>query len=183
MTDGNFDFVGLTMASGTAKLLNAAAADSLGFDVQNAVTGVGKIWEAGVPLTSTSIKSMSMTIDNTLRAQEAIGTLGAVGVGAGTFMVSGSLEIYFADGSLYNKFIGDVYTSLCVSTQDTAGNGYVFSFPKVQLTSAKTDAGGKDSDLMASFNWEAFADVGNSEPTLRQTMFIDRVGVAVTLPT
>lgn len=183
MTDGTFDFMGLTMASGTATLLNASMTPSLNFDVQNAVTGVGNIWEAGAPLVSTSIKTFSLNIDNSLRAQEAIGTLGAVGIGVGTLVASGSLEIYFADGSLYNKFLTDAYTSLIVSTKDAAGNGYVFTFPKVQLTSAKANAGSKDSDLMASYNWEAYADAGNAVAALQKTLFIDRFGVAVTLPT
>lgn len=180
MTTGSFDFMGLTHASGTASLLHATRTASQAYDVQNAVRGVGNVWENGAPLTSTFIKSLSMTVDNSLRGQEAIGNYGLVGVGVGTFVANGSLEMYFADGAMYDKFLADTYTAISLSTQDTDGHGYVITFPRVMLTSAKIDAGSKDSDLMASFNWEAFADIDNADSTLRKTMFIDRFGAAVT---
>lgn len=183
LTEGSFDFLGFRMTSQTSSGLHATVTASTTNDIQNAVTGVGTVWEAGVPLTSTFIKSFGLTIDNSLRAQEAIGNYGLVGVGVGTLMVSGTAEIYFADGSLFDKFVNDTYTSFTISTKDASGNGYVFTFPRVMLTSAKVDAGGKDSDLMASFTWEAYADVNNADPTLRQTLFIDRFGDAVTMPT
>lgn len=183
LTEGSFDFLGFTMTSQTTSGLHATVTAATGNDIQNAVTGVGNVWEGGVPLTSTFIKSLGLTIDNSLRPQEAIGTYGLVGVGVGTLAVSGTAEIYFADGSLFDKFLADVYTSFTVSTKDVNGNGYVFSFPRVKLTSGKVNAGGKDADLMASFTWEAFADINNADPTLRQTLFIDRFGDAVTLPT
>lgn len=179
LTEANFDFLGMGHTSATTTALHATVTPSLGYDVQNAVTGVGNIWEGGAPLTSTSIKSLQMSIDNNLRGQDAIGTVGLVGVGVGTFNVSGSLEVYFADGSLYNKFLADTYTALSVSTQDPAGNGYVFTFPRVQLTAGKITAGSANADVMASFNWEAFADINHVDVALRQTMFIDRFGAAV----
>lgn len=180
LTEGSIEFLGFTMTSSTTTGLNAGAPNaSQPYDVQNGVRGVGNIWENGAPLTSTFIKSISLNVDNSLRGQEALANYGLVGVGVGTFMVSGSVEIYFADGSLYNKFLADTFTSLAFSSQDTSGNGYVFQLPRVMLTSAKVDAGSSNADLMASFNYEAYADINNADTTLRQTIFIDRVGVAV----
>lgn len=183
LTEGSFDFIGFNMTSQATSGLHATVTASQPHDIQNAVTGVGNVWEGGAPMSTTFIKSLGLTIDNSLRPQEAIGTYGLVGVGVGTLMVSGTAEIYFADGALFDKFVSDVYTSFTVSTKDPSGNGYVFTFPRVMLTSAKVDAGGKDADLMASFGWEAFADVNNADSSLRKTVFMDRFGVAVTLPT
>jgi len=181
LTEGTFSFLGKNMTrTGVTGFAGGAGAASLAFDIQNGVTGVGNIWENNAPLTSTSIKSLSLDIDSGLRAQDAIGTLGLVGVGIGTFMVKGSLEVYFADGAMFDKFLADTFTSIIFSTKDAANNGYVFSFPRVQLTSAKVMAGGKDTDLMASFEYTAYADVNNANATLRQTMFMDRFGAAVT---
>jgi hypothetical protein len=180
LTEGTFSFIGKDMLRRGTTWLTGAPNASLAFDIQNAVSGVGNIWENGAPLASTFIKSLSMDLDSGLRAQDAIGTLGLVGVGIGTFMAKGSLEVYFADGVLFDKFLGDVFTSISFSTKDTAGNGYIITFPRVQLTSAKVMAGAKDSDLMASFEYTAYGDIANANAALRQTMFIDRVGAAVT---
>jgi hypothetical protein len=179
LTEGTFSFMGKDMKRGAVTWLTGAPAASLAYDIQNAVSGVGNIWENGAPLASTFIKSLSLDLDSGLRGQDAIGTLGLVGVGIGTFMAKGTLEVYFADGTLFDKFLGDVFTAISFSTRDTAGNGYVFTMPRVQLTGAKVQAGAKDSDLMASFEYTAYADMANANAALRQTMFIDRVGAAV----
>lgn len=179
LTEGTFTFLGKDMKRGTVTQLPGAGAESKTFDVQNAVTGVGNIWEGGAPLVGTSIKSLSLDIDSGLRAQDAIGTLGLVGVGIGTFVAKGSLEVYFADGTLFDKFMNDTFTSISLSTADKDGNGYVFQFPRVQLTAAKVMAGGRDTDLMASFEYTAYADKANTVPALRKTLLIDRVGAAV----
>lgn len=179
LTEGTFSFIGKDMIRATTTRLTGTPVASLAYDITNGVTGVGQIWEAGAPLSSTSIMSLSMDLDSALRAQTAIGTLGLVGVGIGTFMVKGTIEVYFADGALFDKFLNDTFTAISFLSQDSLGNGYVFSFPRVQLTSAKVMAGAKDTDLMASFEYTAYADNANAVPALRKTMFMDRYGAAV----
>lgn len=180
LTEATFTFLGKdSLRKNGATYMPGTIAASQTYDIQNGVTGVGNIWEGGAPLAGTAIKSISLDIDSGLRAQDALGVLGLVGVGIGTFVVSGSLEVYFADGAMYDKFIGDTYTSLTFSTKDASGNGYVIQLPRVQLSNGKIQAGGKNTDLMATFDYTAFADKGNTVPALRTTIFIDRVGVAV----
>lgn len=180
LTEGTFSFMGKDEKRYTVTQLPGATAASQTYEIQNAVTGVGNIWEAGAPMTGTSIKSITLDIDSVLRAQDAIGTLGPVGVGMGTLMIKGNLEVYFADGALYDKFLGDVFTSLIFSTKDVDGNGYVITIPRAQLTNGKVNAGSRNSDLMASFQYEAVADRKNATAALRKTIIIDRLGAAVT---
>jgi hypothetical protein len=178
MTEGTFNFLGKDLVPGAATTLTGVPTDSKTYDIQNGVKGVGKLWENGAPV-SGKIKKMSIDIDSGLRAQDALGELGLAGVGIGTFTVKGSLEVYFSDGALFDKFLNDVYTSVILSTYDTAGNGYVITLPKIQLTKATVMAGSRDSDLMASFEYTAYKDVDNVVPALRSTMFLDRFGAAV----
>lgn len=179
LNDATFSFMGSGFDRDTSTMLPGSPIASLTYDITNSVEGVGNIWAKGVPLVD-SIKSMTIDIDNSLRGQKAIGTLGNAGIGVGTFMVKGSLEVYFADASMYDDFKNDVFTSINVSVQDTAGNGYVITLPRVMLTSAKVQASGTNADLMASFEYQAYADLANAVVGLRKTIFMDRVGVAVT---
>lgn len=179
LTEGTFTFMGKASTRTTSTALFGTTAASQTYDIHNGVSGVGTMWEAGQPLTTTSIKSITLDVDSNLRAQEALGTLGLVGVGIGTLSVKGGMEVYFADGALYDKFLADTYTSLIFSTKDTAGNGYVITIPKVLLTSSKIDAGSKNADLMASFQFEAVADRTNAVAALQKTIIIDRLGAAV----
>lgn len=180
LTDGSFDFMGKDAVRNTAKQLPGTLTASQTYEIQNGVRGVGQLWEAGAPITSTSIKSMTVNVDNNLRGQKALGTLGNVGIGVGDFDTSGSLEVYFADGTQYDKFANDTYTSLIVGSQDAAKNGYVITLPRVLLMNAKITAGAKNQDVLATFDYMAFGDLGNASAPLQKTIFIDRIGAAVT---
>jgi len=173
LATGSFDFVGKDAVRAAVTAMGTSTASQT-YGIMNAVAGVGHIYENGVALTSTSIKSLSLDLDNALRAQDAIGTLGAVGIGSGTCMVSGSMEIYLADGVLYDKFVANTETSLSWSAVDTAGNGYVFTLPKVKFSDAKITGGALNSDAMLSVSFTGLMD-----PVLLKTLVIDRVGNGV----
>jgi hypothetical protein len=179
LTEATFTFLGKDMLSNGTTQLTGTVAASKTYDIQNGVRGLGQLWEGGAPLTSTSIKSISFDIDSGLRAQDAAGVLGLVGVGIGTFKVTGKITVYFANGALFAKFLADTYTSFIVSTQDSVGNGYVFTVPKAMLSDGQVLAGGQDTDMMAEFSFTAVSDKGNAVAALRKTLIIDRVGDAV----
>ena len=152
---------------------------SRAFEIQSGASSVSQLWEGGAPISTTFIKSLALSIDNVQRSQEAIGTFGYVGIGSGTLAVTASMSVFFADGSLYDKFVNNTYTSIIVGSQDPLGNGYIFTFPRVNLTSAKVVAGSKDADMMADFEVTMLADDANAIAGLRKMMFIDRVGSAL----
>jgi hypothetical protein len=170
---GAFDFMGKdAIRAGATQLIGSPVA-SLTFDVMNAVVGVGQIFEGGAPLTSTFIKSVSFDMDNKLRGQSAVATLGNVGVGSGSLDVKGTMEVYLADGTLYDKFVANTASSLSLRATDAAGNGYVISFPKMKYSDAKVVAGSIDQDAMISLPFTAIMD-----PVTGKTMIVDRAGVA-----
>ncbi len=172
---GSVDFLGKDSVRANATQLIGTPMASQTYDVMNAVTGVGNVMENGAVLTGTYIKTASVALDNKLRAQTGIGTLGNVGVGAGTLAVTGSLEVYLADGTLYDKFVNNTASSVSLFVQDgtaaAPGNGYILTFPKIKYSDAKVNAGGRDADAMIAMPFEAVRD-----PTTGYTMIVDRVG-------
>lgn len=171
---GNFGFMGKdAIRQDTTTTLPGTPVASKTLDVMNAVAGVGNIMEGGVLLTGTYIKSVDLSIDNSLRAQTAIGTLGSVGVGTGTLQVSGTMEVYLADGTMWDKFRNNTSSSLSLRATDGAGNGYVITLPKIKYGDAKINAGSIDQDIMLSMPFTAIMD-----PATSKTIFIDRAGVA-----
>lgn len=179
LTDGSFEFMGKSGTRAAVTALPGTAVASRTAEIMNGATGVGQLYENNVALSSTFIKSLNLTIDNMQRSQEAIGNFGYVGIGSGTLDVKATMEVYFSDGALYDKFIANTYTSLTVGSTDPLGNGYILTLPRLNLMSAKVTAGAKDQDLMASFEVMALADDANAISTLRKTIFIDRVGAAL----
>ena len=120
---------------------------------------------------SFEVSSHNFTIDNTLRAQKAVGTLGSIGVGLGTLNVTGSISAYFTSRSLYEKHLNWETSSFSYRVEDASGNGYVFTFPALKFTDGNPVAGGKDQDIMAEMSWTAYR-----HPSLGYTVQIDRFG-------
>jgi len=174
ITEGSLEFMGRDSTRGNATQLTGTLVPSLSYDVQNAVSGVGDVREGGSTLTGTFIKSVDLNLSNNLRARDAIGVLGAASVGSGSISVTGTLEVYLADGSMYQKFIDNVASSLSLYTVDGAGNGYVIELPKLKYSDAKVNNGGLNTDVMLSMPFTALVD-----PVLGYTISLCRVGTAL----
>lgn len=180
LTSVSFDFMGKDQAplQGTTTLPGAAT-ESYGYDIHSGVSGTDcQFWVNGVPLTGTYVKSMTLDYDNALRAQDAICTLGAVSIASGQIVCTITAQIYFADASLYTLFLNNSYPEVSFSSLDPQGNGYFFTVPRANISTVKTNMGAKDQDMMLDVTFTCVRDAANADATLRQVIFIDRVGVA-----
>lgn len=149
------------------------------YEIHSGSTGPScVIWVDGAPLSDTFVQSINLTYDNTLREQTAICNLDAIGIGSGTISATGTMEVYFSSGALYDKFANNDNVSVIFSTTDTLCNGYVFTLPKVNFSKVSTNAGGKDADMMLSLEFTALNDNTNADATLRNLIQVDRVGAA-----
>jgi uncharacterized protein YceK len=171
---GNFDFMGKDSLRDSVTGLPGSPIASATYDIVNAVTGVGNILENGSPLSGTFIKSLKLDLDNKLRGQDAIGILGMAGIAPGTLAVSGEMEVYLADGAMYDKFVNNTASSVIWTMKDAAGNGYAITLPKIKYSDAKVQAGGLDQDVMLSMPFTALMDA-----TTSKTILLDRFGVAI----
>lgn len=174
---GTMEFIGKDQVIAGAKTLPGTLVASKTFDIMNAVSGVGTIMEGGAALTGTYIKSLTLDIDNGLRGRDAIGTLGNVDIAAGTLSVSGKIMVYFANATLYNKFINSTSTSLSFSALDPSKNGYIFDIPKVKFSEGNIVSGNRDSDSMVEMT---FTGLMATATGTNYMISIDRVGAAVT---
>jgi hypothetical protein len=150
--------MGKNAIRGTATAFGAAASASEVFDVMNSVQGVGNVWVDGAPLADTFIRSLSLSINNNLREQKAIANLGAIGIAAGTLAITGNMSIYFADGTLWDGMASNEDYHLSFHVNDGDGNGYVFEILRFKFTSAQTQAGSLDSDVMLDTQYQAIMD-------------------------
>lgn len=180
LIDGSMDFMGKNTVRGTSTAFPGSTAASRAYEILSGASNVSQLWEGTAPLSSTFLKSVQLNFDNVQRAQEAIANFGYAGIGSGTVAVTGTIEAYFADGTLYDKFLSNAYTQIIVAMQDPSGNGYVITMPRVNLTSGTIVAGAKDQDLMAQFEFAGYSDDANADATLRKTIFFDRVGAPLT---
>lgn len=175
---GGFEFMGKSFSLLQATSMGTPAAAQT-YTPANATRGVFDIVEGTVLISTLSyIKSASISIDNSMRAQEAVGVFGNAGLAAGTMQITGKLEVYFAENTIYQKLLNGTASALAIPVLDVDGNGYVFYFPRIKYTTAKVAVGGIDQDNMLSLDFQAVPDTASGD-TLGKSVVIYRCGVAV----
>lgn len=145
------------------------------FQVMNATSNVAKLYEAGAALgAGIFVKSLSFDLANNLRAQDAIANISPVGLGNGSIALTGKLDAYFSNATLFNKAVNGTLSSLAFAIVDGpvgTGNGYVLTIPQIVYTGANVPAGSIDQDAMVSLTFEASLD-----PLSGKMFLIDRFG-------
>jgi len=154
---GSLAFMGKDSARAGTTFFSTTAAAATAFGIMSPVTGVGRVLLDGAVLSGTYLKSADVNVNANLRGQDALGYLGNVGLGEGTFEIGGNMSIYLNDGSIYDSAIADNFVSVELPVMDVAGNGYVFVFGNVKLGVPTVQAGSKDNDVMLDMDFTAHA--------------------------
>jgi len=172
---GTFGFIGKDEALAQSTV-GGGTEPATTTDVMNAVANVGQIMK-GASLSAWSatvfIQSIDFTLTNNVRGIRAIGSLAAKDLGVGVCDITGTINTYFADDTLYDVFAGNTATGLSFKIEDGAGDGagnaYIITFHSVKFTSDAVDASGQDQDVMENLGWQALRDA-----TYDCTIQIDR---------
>ena len=172
LVSGSFSMMGAETLTSTSTVLGNTGTytvlEAPGTEVMNATSNVGSVKKDGAAL-STSVMSIELNGDNSLREQKAVGSKFPVGIGYGRFSLEGSIEAYFQDFTLYDAFLDHDTVALEFDFTDTDFHHYKFRIPAVKFTSDPISPGGIDEDIMESIEWTAQRD------TVLDTMFmIDR---------
>ena len=177
----DFNFMGKDAVAASVTTMPGTKTPSLAYPVMSGVSGTAcALWAKGAPLAGTFVNSIKMSYDNALRGQSAICSLGNVSIGSGTINATLDIEVYFATGkAFYAEFLSNANMEIAFTAFDTNGNGYVFTMPLANVSTYTVNAGGKDSDLMASISLTALLDLSQVDANLRKVMFIDRIGAAL----
>ena len=155
IVEASFGFTGKTQAFQTA--ISATRPDAPAFSVYNAASNVATISIGGEAMGDNFVMEASIEIENNLRERNALGTLGAISVGAGEFSVTGSLNTYFNNSDLIAKVIDNSETSLTLGF-NSGDESIVFFLPRVKFSEGTPDVSGKNEDVMASISFQAILD-------------------------
>jgi len=152
---GAFEFMGEEAIAATATMSGGAYAEAAAYDVMNAVSNVGEIMEGSsmAALTGQYIQELTFTVNNNLRGVPAIGYAYNVDVGAGSLEINGTMNLYYEDLTIYNKFVNSTTSGLSFKTEDPSGNAYIFTFPRVRYSGDTINASGKNTDVMENMTW------------------------------
>lgn len=122
----------------------------------NATDNIKDVREGGS--TGLCINSLDFSYDNNLRERPCVGQLTTQEFGTGTISVTGSIEAYFEDQSLYQKYLDYEDTDLSFRIEDDGGASYILTFNEMKYTDGEALAEGQNSDIFASLDFTAFRD-------------------------
>ena len=155
---GSFNVMGCQATQGPTQIAGATFTNpGEGNTPMNAVANVASISKDGVPMAA-KIRSTSFALTNNLRGQEAIGTLGYIGIALGRLEITGNIELYFENADEYTTFLNNQDFEFTFVVRDVDGNEYEFSMPRVKYESGTIQSGGLDQDLVISGSWRALYD-------------------------
>ena len=140
------------LTGGSYTVLDAAATE-----VVSATANVGALSVDDADLT-TAIQSIQFSLEGNLRNQMAVSQKFPAGIAAGRLNLTGTIEAYFANGDLYDRFINHETVSLSFPIIDIDGNTYRFTVPSFKIASDPIAPGGIDQDVMESMEFTAFRD-------------------------
>lgn len=181
-TTVEFAFMGRDAARAQDTALPQPVIPSMPFQIMSGVSGTScALWVDGAPLTGTFVNSIALSYDNALRMQNAICSLGAVGIGSGTIAVTLDLEVYFASGAkFYDEFLLNKNVEISFTAFDTEGNGYIFTLPQANVSTYTANGTAKDQDLLAQISMTGLMNLSTTNPDLLgKVLIIDRVGVVL----
>ena len=158
---GSFTFLG-----SNATLLQASNATTLSpansNTIMNCMGNVASLQEATyggtlTELTGIYVQELSITIANNLRPVMAIGSNVMQEVAVGKADITGTLNAYFTNDRLFDKFLAG--TALQLQFQITDGtNSYTFLIPKIKFETESIPASGQDTDVVENLTWRAIRD-------------------------
>lgn len=154
---GKFGIMGMNSVADTGQISGATIVPAPTNTPMNAVSNVASIYEDYSTMTA-KFNSLTVDINANLRPQKAIGTLGNIGIALGKFEVSGSIELYFENNTMYTKYINGTEFSFSFRLQGAQGHSYIVTIPRAKYESGSVVAGGLDQDVMLSASWRGIYD-------------------------
>lgn len=116
------------------------------------------------------IKSLSLTIDNSLRIRDRIGFLYSEEFGSGLCKISGSMEAYFESNALYAQSLAHGLGAISFGIGTVTSKKYTISIPNAQITDGSRRLGGRNDDVMVTIPFEAVGTVSSALITITRAV-------------
>ena len=154
-------FIGRTGTIAATRFTGATDALPTNYQVVNASANVGRIAVNGSNIASGNfVMEATLNINNNLRPLEAVGTIGAIGIGNGEFTLTGTLNTYFADLTYYNLLLNNTATSFDFRVGRADGNKetLLFDLPRIKFSAGAPSVPGKNQNVMLPLSYQGLRD-------------------------
>lgn len=101
----------------------------------------GSISEGGSGIAT--ITELTLSLTNNLERRTVVGADTTLQHAIGRSNVTGSINVYFEDSALMEKFLAETVSTLAVTLTDPAGNSYLIELPRIKYTGGQPDVSGE----------------------------------------
>jgi hypothetical protein len=115
------------------------------------VSGITSILRNGSAISGNTQKIGVKWQKDGARAQYAMGSTAAIGMGKGKLNVTASYTQYFSAFTLYTEAVNETTGPLSFRALDANGTGYIVTICNAKLKRPKIIAGGPNQDVTAEF--------------------------------
>lgn len=157
IVQGSFSVMAFGVSASGTQIAGATYVAAPSTVPMNAVANVQNLTIDGVPY-SGCISSLSMQIKNNVRPIQCIGSIQPTDMKLGTIEVTGNMEFYFNEASMYGLFVNGTEFDFSFDLIDSSNNKYTFQVPRAKFETGQVVAGGRNTDVMFSASWRALYD-------------------------
>lgn len=172
--NGTLTWMGSDITSPSATRDSGAVTQPISTNaVLDGSNSVPMILEGGATIGAPNyVSGFTFTLDNGLRARNAIGSPGAFGLGLGRAAITGTLTTYFGDETLLTKLRNTTASGATIAFRDAANLcAEIFDIPRLKYTAGFPDIPGIDTDLTTPLGFQALRDIANGRD---YTLFLSR---------
>jgi hypothetical protein len=105
-----------------------------------------------------NVMNIEFALNNNLRDRPAIARAYTLEHGKGTIDLTGTLETYFEDGTMLDKFLLHSSSDILIPFRDADGNGMSLHMPEVKFSSGSPMVDGVNTDVVIPLEYQAILD-------------------------
>ena len=124
--------------------------------ILNSSSNIGKIFLGNDEVSGPNfIQSGSLEINNNSRRQNAVGSVGSIGVAGGTCDITGALSTYFGNTDLAQAVIENTEKSFLAQFSDGGGKRLFIDLPRIKFSAGSVGVPGRNEDLVLPLEYQA----------------------------
>lgn len=154
---GVFSFMGERGYVASTTVASSVVASATQTTPMTAAVNVSDVMESGHAI-GVAVQAFGVNVNNNMRTRPQVGSKTTAEPGDGGVDVTGNVNVYFENISLYEKFVNHTSTDLAMKFKDSDGNFAVVSMPAVYFSSGNPMASGQDADVFLSMDYTAIKD-------------------------
>lgn len=154
---GVFEFMGKDSDAASTTVASGTLTSPTTNDIMAAGTNIAAVLEGGGEF-ATGIRNLTLRVSQNLRDQPEIRRKQKVGHGFGAFNITGTMEVYFENRALLDKFLDHTQSSVTLRFRDGDNNDFLLTIPALRYSRGNAPINGVNNDALLVVEFTAIAD-------------------------